>query len=94
MKKYWIKDQIVYPTYIKSLLYISYRETYEVLDIIKELGILEYNFEIYCSKCEKFQDFKILRSLNEFPEKLYCESGHKLDPLKDTVLIYRVIKDE
>lgn len=94
IEKYWKKDKIVYPTQIKSLLYISYKQTYEILDIIKELGVLEYNFQVYCSECEKFQDFKILKSLNQFPEELYCEGNHRLSPLKDTVLIYKVIRDE
>lgn len=90
----WKKDDIIYPSRIKSLLHISFKDTYYVLDLIKDLGILTYNYQIYCSDCEKFQDEKLLFSLNQFPEDLYCEYNHKLSPIKDTVLIYRVIKDE
>lgn len=92
--KLWQKEKIIYPSHIKSILLINYAEAYQVLEIVKDMGILEYNYEIYCSECEKFIDLPVLRSLNEFPEKQYCEKGHKLDPIKDTVLIYRVIKDE
>jgi hypothetical protein len=92
--KYWQKGGIVYPSHVKSVLFSDYKVTYEVLEIIKKMGLLEYNYEIYCTECEKFIDSPILRSLNDFPEKIYCENNHKLDPLKDTVLIFRVIKDE
>lgn len=89
----WRVDTIIYPSMIKSKLLISYKETYAVLDIIKDLGILTYNYQIYCSKCQKFFDHKLLSSLNQFPEGKYCDLSHKLSPIKDTVLVYRVIKD-
>ncbi|WP_143766333.1 hypothetical protein [Clostridium felsineum] len=89
----WDLNHIVYPSQIKSMLFIKYKSVYEVLDVIRDLGILEYNYQIYCSKCERFLDKKILRSLNEFPEVLYCDENHKLKSLEDTILIYRVIKE-
>lgn len=90
----WKVDRIVYPNRIKSLLMISYEETYKILDLIKSMGILEYNYEIYCSECERFLDMHRMDSLNQFPDEAYCESGHLLSPLKDTVLVYKVVKDE
>lgn len=92
--KLWRKDTIIYPNRIKSLLRISYQEAYAVLDILKNMTLLEYNYEIYCSKCERFLDIPRLKSLNQFPEELFCEKGHQLRPFKDTVLVYKVIKDE
>lgn len=93
--KLWKKGQIIYPSRIKSLLLINYSEVYEVLEIIKEIGILEYNYEVYCNKCEKFVDTPILSSLNEFPEELYCDSGrHRLNPFEDVILIFKVIRIE
>lgn len=92
--KLWRKGKIIYPNAIKSLLFISYLEAYEVLDLLVELDILVECYEIYCSKCEKFLDIGILESLNQFPENLYCEDGHKLSAFTDTVLLYKVICDE
>ena len=92
--KTWEKDKIIYPSQIKSLLLIDYSDVYRILDIIKNIGILEYNYEVYCSKCEKFVDTYLLNSLNQFPENLYCDSGkHKLNPIDDVILIFKVIYD-
>lgn len=92
--KLWSINKIIYPNRIKSLLMISYEETYELLDLIKSMGILEYNYEVYCSECERFLDMKRMDSLNQFPEEAYCESGHLLSPIKDTILVYKVVMDE
>lgn len=92
--KYWNKDKIIYPNHIKSLLFISYLEAYEVLNILVDLNILTECYEIYCSKCEKFLDMGILESLNQFPENVCCERGHNLEAFRDTILLYKVIVDE
>jgi hypothetical protein len=90
----WVRGKIIYPSQIKSLLVIDYSEVYKLLEIIKDMGILEYSYEIYCSACEKFVEAPILESLNEFPKEIYCDSGkHRLNPLKDTILIFRVVSD-
>lgn len=91
--KFWKVNNLIYPAQVKSLLFIDYKKTYQVLEIIKNLGILEYNYELYCSKCEKFIDKKPLRSLNEFPQVLYCDENHRMDPFNDVILIFRVIFD-
>lgn len=92
--KTWKKNDIIYPSQVKSLLLLDYDEVYKILNIIKDLGILEYNYEVYCSKCEKFVDTYLLDSLNQFPENLYCDLGkHKLNPLDDVILIFKVIYD-
>lgn len=91
----WYVGKVIYPSQIKSLLLINYSEVYEILEIIKDFGVLEYNYELYCSRCERFVEFPILKSLNEFPESLYCDSGkHKLDSFNDVILIFRVIRVE
>lgn len=86
-------DDRVYPSKIKSDLLIDYKKAYILLDIVKELGYLEYNYELYCSKCERFLDIKPLKSLSEF-KAIYCDEDHELNPYEDTVVIYRVIKNE
>ena len=92
--KTWKKGDIIYPNAIKSKLYISFEEAYDLLDIFEEIGILEYVFQIYCHKCNKFQDRPILNGLNEFSDDIYCDEDHKLSPLEDTILLYRVKVDE
>lgn len=88
--KTWKKGQIIYPNAIKSQLYISFEEAYDILDIFEQEGILEYVYQVYCHKCNRFQDMPILNSLNEFPDEIYCEDDHRLSPLEDTILLYRV----
>ena len=90
----WKVGNIIYPSRIKSLLHISFKETYQVLDIIEEMGILTYNYQIYCSQCERFLDMPMLSSLNQFPEELFCDENHRLNALEDTVLVYKVVRDE
>lgn len=92
--KTWKPGDIVYPNTIKSKLFISFEEAYDILDIFEQNGILEYVFQIYCNKCNKFQDHPILNSLNEFQDDTYCNEDHKLDPFEDTILLYRVKKYE
>lgn len=59
--KGWKKGDIVYPNSIKSRLFISFDEVYILLDLLESEGILTYAFQIYCQKCNKFQDMPILR---------------------------------
>lgn len=92
--KFWKKGKDIYPNNIKAIINSDYPVVYKVLDEIKDMGILEYRFEIYCSICDKYIDRKQLKSLNEFPEDLYCDENHKLNPIDNTILIYKVIRDE
>lgn len=91
---HWSTGMLIYPSRIRSLLHISYEQTYIILNILTEMKILTFNFEIACSECQTIENTPILSSLKEFPKEIYCESGHKLDPLKDTRLLYRVINNE
>ncbi|WP_051540478.1 hypothetical protein [Clostridium ihumii] len=92
--KFWKKGKDIYPNNIKSIINSDYPVVYKVLDEIKKMGILEYRFEVYCSICNKYLDIKQLKSLNEFPKDLYCDENHKLNPVDNTILIYKVIRDE
>ena len=50
---------------VKSLLRITYLETYTILGLLENQGILENCYEIYCSNCEKFIDYKIIDSIDD-----------------------------
>lgn len=92
--KYWKKDSLVYPSALKSKLNIDIVKMYEILEDIKLMGILERNYEVYCFECSHFKG-KILRTPTDMEENFTCDfCNHEFDPIKDTILIYRVIKDE
>lgn len=92
--KFWKKGSLIYPGMVKSRLNISITETYDILEYMLKEGFLERNFEIYCSSCKKFKG-KVVRSLTDIPDDCCCEfCNHEIDPLKDTIAIYRMLKDE
>lgn len=92
--KYWKKNHRVYPGLIKSKLGIDIKNTYSILEYFRSANILERNFELYCSKCHKFKG-KVVRALNDIPEDCSCDfCDNTFDPLKDTIVIYRVISNE
>lgn len=92
--KYWKYGKDIYPNNIKAIINSDYEIVYKVLDEIRDMGILEYRFEIYCNICNKYIDRKQLKSLNEFPKDLYCDENHKLNPTDNTILIYKVVLNE
>lgn len=92
--QYWKIGKDIYPNTIKAIINTDYATVYNVLDKIKDMGILEYRFEIYCGKCDKYLDRRQLKSLNEFPKNLYCDENHELNPIDNTILIYKVVLDE
>lgn len=92
--QHWRVGMLIYPSRIKSLLHISYEDTYVVLNIIREMGIVTLNFQVICSECHTIEHIPILSSLRKFPKGICCEKGHSLDRFKDTIILYRVIDDE
>lgn len=91
---FWKIGDIVYPNFIRSSLRITYEETYELLDLIRDMGILDYCYQLYCHICQESVDYPIIDSLNQLPEKICCEKNHKLSPINDIIVLYRVIKYE
>lgn len=92
--EYWKSEADIYPANIRSIINSDYKTVYEVLDRIKDMGILEYRFEIYCNICDRFLERKQLKSLNEFPKGAYCDENHALNPVDNTILIYKVVHYE
>lgn len=93
----WKKGNVVYPSVVKSLLGLStFKETYAILNLLMDMGIVEYGFQGYCSHCKRLLDMPILSSLVEFPKEIYCECADnpRLNPSNDLILVYVVIKDE
>ncbi|SHH90541.1 hypothetical protein SAMN02745135_02616 [Caloranaerobacter azorensis DSM 13643] len=92
--KTWKLNDRVYPSALKSRINVDIVTMYKILEEIKDMGILETNYEVYCFECSRFKG-KLLRTLTDMPEDLTCDfCNHTFDPLEDTIKIYRVIKDE
>ena len=88
--RYWKEDDYIYPGVLKSKLNISIKETYEILEYIKSLGILENVFEVYCKSCSKSKGL-YLKSLTDMPEDLSCDfCNHEFNVLEDTIVLYKV----
>ncbi|HGM1125125.1 hypothetical protein [Clostridioides difficile] len=91
--KYLHKDDILYPGALKAKLNLDIKIIYNMLEYMVKDNILERNYELYCSDCEKFKG-KIVKSLNDIPE-FYCDfCNEELNPLEDSIVIYRVIINE
>ncbi|GEM_PF-1274110 len=91
--KYWKLNDTIYPGTIMAKINAEINMVYTILDFIKDLGILEVNYEIYCQQCNKFNG-KVYRTLGSIPKGLCCdECNHIIDIFTDTIVIYRVVKD-
>lgn len=90
--KWWENGDRVYPGTIMAKINSDVNTTYDILDIIKQIGILEVNYEIYCSKCDRFKG-KVYSALNQIPKELTCDCNHIIEPFNDTIVIYRVVND-
>lgn len=89
--KFLKKGSIIYPGQLKSMLNIEIVEVYRILEGLTEQGLLERNYEIYCSNCHKFKG-KILQALTSMNEETACDfCNNTFDPVKDTIMIYRVV---
>ncbi|WP_157998454.1 response regulator [Desulfosporosinus sp. OT] len=87
------KGELVYPGVLIRKLGISQTQAYKVLDMLKEQGILEINYEVYCHECSQFKG-PIYETFGKIPEELDCECcGVKLDPLNNSIVIYKMIAD-
>lgn len=88
------KGTYIYPRIFKRKFNIDMVKAYEILNNLVRLNILKLSFEVYCNKCDKFQN-DIYDSLNEIPKNLTCEYCDKdIDFSKDIIVIYRVCSDE
>jgi hypothetical protein len=55
--------------------------------------IVAKSFEVYCHECKKFKG-KIYDSFSDIPDEMYCDNcPNRLDPIEDTIVIYRVADD-
>lgn len=82
--------QYIYPGMIISKLKITSAIAYNVLTNMEDSGFISKSYEEYCSRCGKVNG-NIYDSFGDIPEKMYCKfCGDRLDPINDTVVIYKV----
>jgi hypothetical protein len=92
LTKYSFGD-IIYPGVLIRKLNLNMKEVYHLLELIWSLGIIERNFEVFCSKCQKYTG-SVYETIKEIPHDYVCEecsSEIGLNPLENTIVVYRVL---
>lgn len=91
--KHYKYDMWVYPGTLKRKFCISISDTYKLLNELEKQGILKSYYELYCNHCQK--SMGVVQVFNELPETFLCElCGLELPSLENSILIYKVIKDD
>ncbi len=84
------EKDIIYPGVLIRKLNISMKETYSLLEKIKEDGHLSLNYEMYCFSCNQFTG-DIFQTIGQIPEEIFCENcGEELTPIDNSIAIYKV----
>jgi hypothetical protein len=89
------KGNLIYPGVLIRALGITMKEAYKLLNFISDLNIIKINFEVYCYRCSKYTG-DIYSSIKEIPSEIYCEECEdesKLDPIENTIVVYRILED-
>lgn len=69
-------------------------EVYSILETIKDLGIIRPHYELYCRACRRFTGIGY-ETINQLPQYVECEECMtELDPINDSIVIYKVVSDE
>ncbi|MFB5249627.1 hypothetical protein ACE38F_04405 [Bacillus mycoides] len=93
--KRYKKGEWLYPGVLIRKLDIPSSKAYKLLDILKDIGILEVNYELYCHRCNTFEG-TIYETFSQMPNDLSCEGEGceaELIPLVNSIVIYKVIND-
>lgn len=95
LKTYNIGD-IIYPGALIRRANLNMKNVYILLESIESIGFIERNFEIFCPKCKRYTG-DVYETLNKIPDELICgecESELGIDPLDNTIVVYKVLVDE
>lgn len=88
------KGEYIYPGTLIRQLNIPMAQAYAILETIKELGFVSINYEVYCFKCNKFTGH-VFETISQLPEYIECEEcGKELNPLNDSIVVYKVAINE
>jgi len=91
--KNYKKNMWLYPGVLKRKFSLDLPEVYAFLSELENQGVLQSYYELYCSTCQK--SMGTVELFNELPETFECELCHgKLPALENSILIYKVIRDD
>jgi len=87
------KGEIIYPGVLIRKLKIRRATAYDVLERIRNAGLIQLNYELYCHECNQFEG-TIYETINSIPEEIPCEKcGDQLTAIKNALVIYKVLND-
>lgn len=90
--RYYKTGEYIYPGNIKRKFKLSMDEVYNLMHLLEINKIVETNYELYCFACNKTNGTAVV--FNELPENFYCECCHEeINTIRNTIIIYKVIKD-
>lgn len=81
----------IYPDVLHRNLKISIVDTYKVMNVFEELGLVEQYLAMYCPSCKKFTGI-YYKSLFDIPEEVYCPhcDNEVIKPTEHAIIIYKV----
>lgn len=83
----------IYPGVFRRKFSIKMEEVYLLFAALEDKGILQSYYEMYCSYCQK--SMGTVELFNQLPDTFECEICHnKLPALENSVLIYKVIRND
>lgn len=88
--KHFKNGKYIYPGHWKSLMHISMKQSYAMLDEILTMGYLSVEYEIHCPNCH--QDGVIVKNMRDFLRHSTCnECNREMNFFDDAIRIYKVI---
>lgn len=87
------KRDLLYPGVVMQALGTNRKGAYNLLEVIKKLGILELNYELYCHNCNQFEK-GVYQTLSAIPEGIMCDKcDEELNISRSCIVIYRVMSE-
>lgn len=91
--KGFTKGEILNPGAVMRHMRLTTEKTYNILETLKEMGILQENYELYCHECDKYHH-KLYEYYGDIPESVECEGC--FEPIKrnkNIIVVYKVVED-
>lgn len=87
------KGMWIYPGVLKRKFSLDMNQVYELLSSLEKEGILQSYYELYCGHCQK--SMGTVELFNQLPDYFECEiCGEELPALENSVIIYKVVRDD
>lgn len=87
------RNEYIYPGALISKLDITSEVAYKILRELETNNYVSKSYEVYCKECSIFKG-TIYDFFADIPDEIYCPQCLKrLDPINDTIVIYRIVTD-